>query len=704
MPPKPKTEALLKQAIELHSKSQYQELIDLLNDKVLAEHKSIELTKQRAVAHNDRGVSLYNAKEHNKALEDYNKAIELDPTLAIAYQNRSLVWESMQQLDNALADCSKLIELEPENASAWYNRANIWYSKNEMDRALEDYNKAIDLNPAFVDAYNNRGNTLYNKNELDRAIEDYNKAISMDPAYVSAYYNRANALFNKNKLDEAIADYNEAIKLRPQDPFAWYSRGNAWYNKKEYDKAYDDYATAIKHKPGYVDAYNNQGNVWFNKNEPDKAIASYTEAIKLDPDYANAYYNRGNVWNNKSEYEKAKADYEKAKELSGNYSYLLDVINELKLKIGEKPVVETGADDSTRFIADVLEKITDRTKRESIKQVAVKFIEQINKIRKYSIITEPCPVAHYTKLWVADRLVVPDGATKLRYSNVSNMNDPEEGKILKEILLSKDGMPALKQYFEETNIFGKGDPTDKNVYLGSFLPASQTEEERRDTHEDELVMWRTYGKDEERNEAAGCSIVINNDFFLWPPVDSKPNPLQSAAGQVMEKQVNPVTQPGEVLYRVLYFNKATGFIERRSEKLDKVNKAIDSLRSILNELLTKRAETGEKENTDSIISRGLAELRYFFKSSNYSFENEYRVIQYYNDDNELVLFDKQSSSIPRVLYVESTKPIKASINRIYLGPKVPHPERWMYLELALKRDMLTKSKTVRVIPSSCKFQ
>lgn len=65
-------------------------------------------------------------------------------------------------------------------------------------------------------------------------------------------------------------------------------------------------------------------------------------------------------------------------------------------------------------------------------------------------------------------------------------------------------------------------------------------------------------------------------------------------------------------------------------------------------------------------------------------------------------YDPNDRNRPRVLYVESTKPITPHINRVYLGPRVPHPERWIYLEVALKRK--SRNNSARVLPSSCKFQ
>jgi hypothetical protein len=121
----------------------------------------------------------------------------------------------------------------------------------------------------------------------------------------------------------------------------------------------------------------------------------------------------------------------------------------------------------------------------------------------------------------------------------------------------------------------------------------------------------------------------------------------------------------------------------------------------LRQLIARRNNSNYPEIVDAIIAIGLAELRYFFKSSNYAFENEYRVIKYYDSGHPLVQIE-EGQSLPRPLYIKSAMPVKPFIRKIYMGPKVGHPERWMFLEVALKKNNLNKN--VKVVASSCKFQ
>ncbi len=163
---------------------------------------------------------------------------------------------------------------------------------------------------------------------------------------------------------------------------------------------------------------------------------------------------------------------------------------------------------------------------------------------------------------------------------------------------------------------------ENNVYLGSFLPAS---------HEDDLVMWRTYGKDEKNMEAAGCSIVIDINFF-----DKDGNYLQPQLRPSSKKDDEPVDDNknvfGQSLYRVLYYDRR----QKRmvEENGNTVQKGIDDLIKSPEKRIDffKRLSSTPTLPINSVINRIiyriLSELRYLFKSSDYVFENELRVIQY----------------------------------------------------------------------------
>ena len=774
---------LLKQAVQLRKEVNYQQVIELLSNEILEDYKSAELYEERAksyfylgqineaiqdlnkiidlkpgdaFAYYNRGIAWSNIGKYEKAIDDYTKAIELKLDYADAYYNRGIEWVKKGEYEKAINDYTKAIDLKPAYAKAYNNRGIAKNKKGECEEAIDDYTKAIDLKPDYADAYYNRGIEWVKKGEYEKAINDYTKAIELKPDYADAYYNRAIQWRNKDENDKAIDDYTKAIELKPDYADAFNNRGIAWNDKGENEKAIGDYTKSIELKPDNADVYFNRGITWQAKSEYDKAIDDYTKAIELNPDDAGAYNNRGIAYSDKDKYEKAIVDYTKAIELKPNdpralrnrgniyfekledyekaivdyeksvsldslYSFLQSRIDEAKLKLGQK-IEEQSANEAASFVSDILDTIGDENAKNKIRETATILVKCMNSIKNHTFISIPIPLVHYSKLFVADLMIMNDKA-KMRYSNVVNMNDPEEGKVLinilkgvyKEKVNETDKEFEINEYFKETKLFKDGDARDNNIYLGSFLPAP--ENDKTNSHEDELVMWRTYGKDENKTEAAGCSIVIDAEFFYWPPTSDRREAIRAKDKKVKIPQKE--TEIGQILYRVLYYNRIANCIESKSEiKCDVIDADIEKLKEALIALIHIRIETTEKEKIDNIIYRVLSELRYFFKSSSYSFENEYRIIQYYlpdykipnpvykpdNNQSEeiyIVKCDDKSTTLPRTLYVESTKPIFSHIRKIYIGAKVPNPERWMYLEVVARQK---DNNRLSLLPSSQKFQ
>ena len=506
------------------------------------------------------------------------------------------------------------------------------------------------------------------------------------------YAYSARSLWHKGEFDKAIADCDTAIELDNKYALAFLLRGNSWDAKGQYDKAIEDYTKAIELNPEYANAFNNRGVSWKNKGEYDKAIEDYTKAIELNTGFSLAYRNMGDVFYIQGNYEKAIADYNKAIELSSSQkSYLEEQIKLAKTKLGE--VVSPSTDEKAKqktlnFLLEVIQSISNKETQEKLRFTGGALIDTLNKIRKHTVVNLTQPVAHYTKLKVADILVSGKAEAKFRYYNVVYMNDPEEGKILLDYLKNKKILAAFNQA-------AKGD--ENNVYLGSFMLAAKDGEKL--AHEDDLVMWRTYGKDEQKNEAMGCSLVIDNYFF--DKGDDYIQPALRAWGNEKGQETEPEIVSGQTLYKVIYYNKRQAKFE--NDKDGKIKKDIDELKKQLLKLISyNKGGSGDiSKAISSLVYRFLAELRYMIKSADYAVENEFRIIQYRTTDSADVQIDDNGGQwLPRRLYIESSKPFLPSLRKIILGPKAPNREQWIYLEAAMRKRGLK----MELLYSDCKFQ
>jgi tetratricopeptide (TPR) repeat protein len=561
------------------------------------------------------------------------------------YLRRGLAYKNFELPDKAIADYNKALEIKPDLSDAYHNRARVWEQKGDYDKAIDDYTKAIELNPGDAETYNGRGVAYDSKGDFGAAIADYLKSIELNPSYVDAYNNL----------------------------------GVAYHNLKQYDKALDCYSNAISLDASYPLPYLNRGATYEELGQPDIANDDYKKAIELRPDYSHGYAHIAQLLARRGDHISAMHYFKLAYENSPYSKYFKKLYDEARARTGE--AVTTNKEDigfSANYVEKAILELPENDKRQ-MRQACAVINERVERIRSLIVYKGTAPVVHYTQLRTADIMVMNEEA-RLRYSNVVFMNDPDEGKVLLDFLLDDD----MKRSFERGTR-----KEDNNIYLGSFLPEDKS---------DYLVMWRTYGKNELKEEAAGCSITLRRKFF-----DTHDAGLYT---DMQFGEIDPTDR--QALYHVLYYDKAKGGIvsDGNKEMVDNVSEQLAQLqREITNLLEIKDADDVNDEGIknsaiNKFIYRYVSELRYFFKSSDYQFEKELRVIKFYMPHDQAVKIDRHATELPRRLYIESTNVTRSHISKIVLGPKVPHPERWMYLDVVMKQNRHDMKMEV----SKCKFQ
>lgn len=112
--------------------------------------------------------------------------------------------------------------------------------------------------------------------------------------------------------------------------------------------------------------------------------------------------------------------------------------------------------------------------------------------------------------------------------------------------------------------------------------------------------------------------------------------------------------------------------------------------------LKKKLDNGSiitEKNYKNAISECIEEIRYLFKSVDYKYENELRILRYANLDpsNDKIKIDKESGI--GKLYVERDNPIQ--IEEVIFGPKFPNPEYITPLLKLLDNDIKYKKSTIK---------
>ena len=314
---------------------------------------------------------------------------------------------------------------------------------------------------------------------------------------------------------------------------------------------------------------------------------------------------------------------------------------------------------------------------------------------------------HYTKGSVLQSLLDQKEESnisisgKTRLNNANYMNDPEEGIVIERIL----GLDR-RDIMEPSSWF-----------LMSFT--SKT---------DDLAMWSQYGDD-----AQGVCIVLREDDFSrftsfndvsWRQekisleFSDKMSLIKSELNSGIEKSMfqsekddsadtvnDEVTElnfeekhsvsKGNVdyLYRIAYVSYTDNSFELEQTELFDSDE-IEELKTTLNGLKGKLENFNkEDEFYQKAISDCIEEIRYLFKSVDYKYENELRILRYANLDSENTEIKIDKSSGMGKLYVERENPIQ--IGEVIFGPKFPNPEYVTPLLKLLDKDIVFKKSMIK---------
>ena len=291
---------------------------------------------------------------------------------------------------------------------------------------------------------------------------------------------------------------------------------------------------------------------------------------------------------------------------------------------------------------------------------------------------------------------------KTRLYNANYMNDPEEGIVIEQIL-GLDRRDILEP---------------SSWFLMSFTNKT-----------DDLAMWSQYGDD-----AKGVCLVLREDDFSrftsfndvswcqeknFLEFSDKMYLLKSELNSGFEKSIsrseseNSVdtvndegTEPNSVekasdskgnrdyLYRIAYVKhieenlklEQTELFEK--SELDDLEKLLIRLKDELKADLSKLDPFYKKA-----VYNCIEEIRYLFKSVDYKYENELRILRYANLDpsNDKIKIDKESGI--GKLYVERENPIQ--IEKVIFGPKFSNPEYVTPLLKLLDNDIKYEKSTIK---------
>lgn len=295
-----------------------------------------------------------------------------------------------------------------------------------------------------------------------------------------------------------------------------------------------------------------------------------------------------------------------------SYFYLLeDIIDCLKTIKGGPSL----------FIADYVRNWIkgEKKNKESLLSEVIKFSKTkyiVDQLKSQLLVSRKnSKIAYYTSLDIF-LFMCPNKAEKEEYigklavMNISYMNDPNEGRILKKFLYGKG-----KKVKHEINV--------PYVFFKCFTKQV-----------DYLPMWEMYA-----DHAEGCCIVL--DLNKMHKLSNKPIPL----------------------YQICYLTNQEGHYILEQDKNTHLTNFKD-IKENLDALKNIYAYKSPSKEFIPTLNKLLGDIMYFFKDSSYSFEQEMRLIYTYDSATED--FKYTNNKYP-LLFVYPDFPI--FIKEIILAPK-----------------------------------
>ena len=647
-----KIEALLKKAVALNEAKEYQEVIELLPDEVLEKYGSADLWAELAQAywrlnrfeecnlmadralgidhsnvkgHHYKGNFYQEIKEYDKAIEHYQGAIKLDLNFVSSYNGLGNVYYNQKKYEKAKEFFEKAIELDPNFALAYNGLGNAYYNQKKYEKAKEFFEKAIEFDPNFALAYNNLGIIYYNQKKYEKAIELYEKALELDSNYASAYNNLGIVYYDQNNFERAIACYQKAMAADSNYARSYNGLGNVYYIQENYEMAIECYRQAIVLDPKSTYPYYNIGLVFKSRDNYEEAIENFIKAIELDSDYASPLYSLGLAYFEQKKYLEAKEYFQK---------YIS--------KTEDKDDIFVG------YAKSKIEEIDKLLEQNSFQEIS----EIVQDIKALLLFTDG-NITHYTSLSTSKALLL-NNESNFRISEGTYLNDTSEGKELFKYLEFNS--------FESYQTSNLPIIFTEKPFIGSFVVS---------TKHDDLALWRMYGK-ENMEEAKGCALTIDAVQFIQAIRDKLTGVGDSKKEKSSTSDMNWSDEFS--FYRVAYLKygarKISFTIPGGKGKDEKtLNKLMNKLQGKIKEYL-KKLKNPDDETKD--IIEALNEIAYLFKSAEYQYEQELRLVI-----KEAIGFEKKVEEINELpkTYIELVN-IRPLIKKITLGPKVARADEW----------------------------
>lgn len=266
----------------------------------IAKKEKAEKPSERAILHNNAGVTALYQGDTEKAIFEFRTATELSPNYVEAWNNLGLGYKFKGKMELAIEALKRAIELDKKYASPYNHLGAIYFELGRHSEALEQFEKAVHTNKSFSDAYFNKGITLAamghergDKKKLQEATHALVKATTLNAEHPYAHYELAKIYQELDQKEQAIIRYKLALEINPKLTEGWVSLASLYNQTGETLKAQQALNRAMVETPGSPSVHLNLGLAYLREKNYTLALKEFDLAIQKMPANELAYFNAG---------------------------------------------------------------------------------------------------------------------------------------------------------------------------------------------------------------------------------------------------------------------------------------------------------------------------------------------------------------------------------------------------------------------------
>lgn len=717
--------------------------------KVVEDKRNNGSKDSTASASNDLGNFCYKHALYDNAVSEYREAVRLQPKKVAFWYN--LTWgyyrtqkydmaiEALQEVKEkgvqegrywnllgiclrekkdykeAIAAGTHATQLNPENPSYWVSLGNTQHAKGDYEAAIAAKAAAIDLESANPNYWNSLGNSQHAKGDYEAAVASKKAAIQLDGENADYWSSLGNTFRDKGDINEEIKARRKAVDLKPEVSDNYNRLGIAYIRQQDYPNARKALEEAIERSPQKSYCYYNMSVSYYFDDQLDQALVYAEQAVRINRNIKGGSSTHYNLlgWLTYLRYgdaEQAESLFVEGKEWAKREdksaaSFLRTIIRRMRSNNhGDYRIIHCFAsvysellkETQFYFISKIIEDFKDQN------DIQLRLLTMQIRLRN---IMNACAfdvskgqhLAHYSRMSVLPKIMKKQEedesqTVKLRLNNAAYMNDPSEGLMLIDALIQchEEGSPLLNEVRDNFHSSADADMQSSNVYLHSLTMQI-----------DQLPMWAQYG-----DQGKGYCLVMRSDFF-----DSDYDVLEHDFKSQWESTDR--FSKKYIPYRVAYIHNDCkdgiklkfGKDEEKQPRaeLDELEKNEQIVAEELQEIVSEFSFFSSQCEMDGTyktlrnkilfhLTEAIDQIRFLFKTEDYAYEQELRLIRYAPADSPDIKLNMEASPVPE-LYLEKDdgKPFRAF--KIILGPKVEQPGKIVpYLKYVDREMSVEKSK------------